>query len=179
MDKQFYQLTQITVNDTTQADIYALQIYDPVSGEYVSRKITAGDLGACLCSQIGYPLVLETTADTVLGAINEVNRKIAFRKDDTVSLVGALYPIYDDGTDYHFFIPLPKVVDSGLEASISGNFTIDGVLSSAALSTIETVVETITGVGIEITITPSTHSALTNAFVVAGTGAQILFSEVV
>ena len=179
MDKQFYQLTRITVNATSQGDIYALQILDPVSGEYVSRGITAGDLGGCLCSQIGYPLVLETTADTVLGAINEVNRKIAFRKDDTVSLEGALFPIYDDGADYHFFIPLPKVVDSGLVASISGEFTIDGVLSSDALSTIGTVVETITGVGIEVTITPSTYSALTNAFVVAETDAQILFSEVV
>ena len=53
--------------------------------------------------------------------------------------VGGFPPLPNDSrkTDYHFFIPLPKVVDSGLEASISGNFTIDGVLSSAALSTMK------------------------------------------
>ena len=178
-DKQIHELIQITVNATSISDVYMLQILDPVSGEWVSRCITAGDLGACIVSQISYPLVLETTAKTVLGAINELNGKVAYKDDDIVGIVGSVFPIYDDGTNYHFLIPLPKVVGGGLEASVLGDFTIDSILNSDALSTIGTVTTTITGVGIKVTITPQTHSALTNAFAVAETGAEIQFSEVV
>ena len=198
MDKQIKDLIQVLVNGTSANDIYMLQLYDPVAGDFVSRKITAADLGACLVSQIGYTLVLETTAKTVLAAINEVNSKagdnagdiadlsedlgllaleLAYQDTDTVSLADCVLPVYDDGADYRFTIPLNKPVVNGLIASISGEFTIPGVLTSDTLASLGTVTVAVCDLGLNVTITPNTYTALTSPFILGESDAQITFTE--
>lgn len=198
MDKQIKDLIQVLVNGTSDSDIYMLQIYDSVAGDFVSRKITAADLGACIVSQIGYTLVLETTAKTVLAAINEVNTKagtnagdiadletdlgllaleLAYQDTDTVSLADCVLPVYDDGTAYRFTIPLNKPAVNGLTASISGDFTIPGVLTSDTLASLGTVTVAISDIGLNVTITPNTHVALTSPFILGESDAQITFTE--
>lgn len=202
-DVQFKDLVQVLVNGTSASDIYALQIYDATIGDFVSRKITAGDLGACLVSQIGYTLVLETTAKTVLGAINEVNakngtniklasegnttiaEKIAtvesaqtYNDGDTVDLENCVLPIYTDTNDViHFTVPLAKPVNAGLEATLSGGFTIDGVLTNDDLETYFTVEVSITDVGLNVSLTPINAVTPTKDFIVGATSAQITFAE--
>jgi hypothetical protein len=175
-----------------------LQIYDSTIGDYVSRKITAADLGACICSLIGYTLVLDTEAKTVLAAINEVNSKsngnasdisslsgdltlLAFitkyQNAETASLSGVVLPVYDDGAEYHFTIPLSKPVLGGLEAALSGDFTIPGVLTSDTLASLGTVTVDITPIGLNVTITPDTYAALTTPFIVGESDASITFTE--
>lgn len=202
-DVQFKDLVQVLVNGTSASDIYALQIYDETIGDFVSRKITAGDLGACLVSQIGYTLVLETTAKTVLGAINEVNakngtniklasegnttiaEKIAsvesaqtYNDGDTVDLENCVLPIYTDTNDViHFTVPLAKPVSTGLEATLSGGFTIDGVLTNDDLETYFTVDVSITDVGLNVALTPINAVTPTKDFIVGATSAQITFAE--
>lgn len=198
MDKQIKDLTQVLVNGTSASDIYMLQIYDPTIGDYVSRKITAADLGACICSLVGYTLVLDTEAKTVLAAINEVNSKantnasdisgldgdltlLAFitkyQNAETASLSGVVLPVYDDGTDYRFTIPLSKPVLGGLEAALSGDFTIPGVLTSDTLASLGTVTVDITPIGLNVTVTPDTYAALTTPFIVGESDALITFTE--
>ena len=189
-DVQIKDLTQVLVNGTSSSDIYILQIYDPDLGDFVTRKITAADLGACLCSQIGYPLILvDTTAKTVLGAINEINGKAddnaedisdlalnqAYQDDDTVSLENVVLPIYDDGSDYHFTIPLSKPIITGLTAALSGDFLMDG--STVDLSTDFTTVVTISDVGLNVTLTPTSPMTLTEKLIVGSTDALITFTE--
>lgn len=202
-DVQFKDLVQVLVNGTSASDIYALQIYDETIGDFVSRKITAGDLGACLVSQIGYTLVLETTAKTVLGAINEVNakngtniklasegnttiaEKIAsvesaqtYNDGDTVNLENCVLPIYTDTNGViHFTVPLAKPVHTGLEATLSGGFTIDGVLTDDDLETYFTVDVSITDVGLNVALTPINAVTPTKDFIVGATSAQITFAE--
>mgnify|MGYP006923205029 CR=1 FL=1 len=209
-DVQFKDLVQVLVNGTSASDIYALQIYDETIGDFVSRKITAGDLGACLVSQIGYTLVLETTAKTVLGAINEVNakngtniklasegnttiaEKIASIESaivlvasaqtcndgDTVDLENCVLPIYTDTNDViHFTVPLSKPIHTGLEATLSGGFTIDGVLTDDDLETYFTVDVSITDVGLNVSLTPINAVTPTKDFIVGATSAQITFAE--
>ena len=209
-DVQFKDLVQVLVNGTSASDIYALQIYDETIGDFVSRKITAGDLGACLVSQIGYTLVLETTAKTVLGAINEVNakngtniklasegnttiaEKIAsiesaivlvasaqtYNDGDTVDLENCVLPIYTDTNGViHFTVPLAKPVSTGLEATLSGGFTIDGVLTNDDLETYFTVAVSITDVGLNVSLTPINAVTPTKDFIVGATSAQITFAE--
>ena len=202
-DVQFKDLVQVLVNGTSASDIYALQIYDETIGDFVSRKITAGDLGACLVSQIGYTLVLETTAKTVLGAINEVNakngtniklasegnttiaEKIAsvesaqtYNDGNTVDLENCILPIYTDTNGViHFTVPLAKPVHTGLEATLSGGFTIDGVLTDDDLETYFTVDVSITDVGLNVALTPINAVTPTKDFIVGATSAQITFAE--
>lgn len=209
-DLQFKDLVQVLVNGTSANDIYALQIYDETVGDYVTRKIIAGDLGACLVSQIGYTLVLETTAKTVLGAINEVNAKngtnIKFNSEDsttiaekiasvesaivlvasaqtynagsTVNLEDCVLPIYTDANDViHFTVPLSKPVHTGLVATLSGGFTIDGVLTDDDLETYFTVDVSITDVGLNVSLTPINAVTPTKDFIVGDTSAQITFAE--
>ena len=202
-DVQFKDLVQVLVNGTSASDIYALQIYDETIGDFVSRKITAGDLGACLVSQIGYTLVLETTAKTVLGAINEVNakngtniklasegnttiaEKIAsvesaqtYNDGNTVDLENCILPIYTDTNGViHFTVPLAKPVHTGLEATLSGGFTIDGVLTNDDLETYFTVDVSITDVGLNVSLTPINAVTPTKDFIVGATSAQITFAE--
>lgn len=198
MDKQIKDLTQVLVNGTSASDIYMLQIYDPTIGDYVSRKITAADLGACICSLVGYTLVLDTEAKTVLAAINEVNSKaednasdirgldgdftlLAFttkyQNAETASLSGVVLPVYDDGAAYHFTIPLSKPVLGGLEAALSGNFTIPGVLTSDTLASLGTVTVDVTPIGLNVTVTPNTYTALTAPYIVGESTASITFTE--
>lgn len=198
MDKQIKDLIQVLVNGTSANDIYMLQLYDEAAGDFVSRKITAADLGACLVSQIGYTLVLETTAKTVLAAINEVNAKagdnagdiadlaedlgllaleLAYQDADTVSLADCVLPVYDDGTAYRFTIPLNKPAVNGLIASISGDFTIPGVLTSDTLASLGTVTVAVCDLGLNVTITPNTYTALTSPFILGESDAQITFTE--
>jgi len=198
MDKQIKDLIQVLVNGTSANDIYMLQLYDEAAGDFVSRKITAADLGACLVSQIGYTLVLQTTAKTVLAAINEVNTKAnnnasdisgldgdltlldfttKYQNGETASLSGVVLPVYDDGTAYRFTIPLSKPVLGGLEAALSGNFTIPGTLTSDTLASLGTVTVDVTPVGLNVTITPNTYAALTAPYIVGESDAQITFTE--
>lgn len=209
-DVQFKDLVQVLVNGTSASDIYALQIYDETIGDFVSRKITAGDLGACIVSQIGYTLVLETTAKTVLGAINEVNAKngtnIKFNSEDnttiaekiasvesvialvasaqtynagnTINLNDCVLPIYTDTNGVlHFTVPLAKPVQTGLVATLSGGFTIDGVLTDDDLETYFTVDVSITDVGLNVSLTPINAVTPTKDFIVGATSAQITFAE--
>ena len=207
-DVQIKDLTQVLVNGTSSSDIYILQIYDSVVGDFVTRKITAADLGACLVSQIGYTLVLETSAKTVLAAINEVNAKtandityenntsiksaldtlvqttgsildfIAYKTDDIVNLESVVLPIYEDSNNViHFTIPLSKPVGETDIATISGNFTIDGALTNDDLDTVFTVATEITDIGVNVSLTPINTVTITKPYIVANSGAQILFEE--
>lgn len=188
-DVQIKDLVQVLVNGTSSSDIYILQIYDSTVGDFVSRKITAVDLGACLCSQIGYPLVLETTAKTVLAAINEVNSNTGnnatnisalttnskYQDGNTVDIENCVFTIYDDGTNFHFTIPLSKPISSGLEATLTGSFLIDG--NTVDLSTDFTTVVSITDVGLNVTLTPINQMTLTEKIIVGSTNALITFAE--
>lgn len=188
-DVQIKDLIQVLVNGTSSSDIYILQIYDSTVGDFVTRKITAADLGACLCSQVGYPLVLETTAKTVLAAINEVNANTGtnttnisalttnskYQDGNTVNIENVVLPIYDDGTNFHFTIPLSKPIASGLGATLSGDFLIDG--NTVDLSTDFTTVVEITDVGLNITLTPTSQITLTEKLIVGSTNALITFAE--
>ena len=198
-DKQIKDLTQVLVNGTSPGDIYMLQIYDSNIGDYVSRKITAADLGACVCSLIGYTLVLDTTNKTIVGAINEVNTAAGdnalaisglssavtsltsaskYQDTETASLDGVVLPVYDDGSDYYFTIPLSKPILAGLEATLSGDFTIPGILTSDTLASLGTVTVDITPVGLNVAIAPNTYTALTTSFIIGESDALITFSEV-
>lgn len=195
-DVQIKDLTQVLVNNTSPSDIYVLQIYDSTVGDFVTRKITAGDLGACLVSQIGYTLVLETTAKTVLAAINEVNDKAgtnaddiddlndnvtllalnqAYQDTDEVSLLNCVFPLYDDGTDLHFTIPLSKPILTGLEATLTGSFLIDG--NSVSLSTDFTTTIDISDVGLNVTLTPTSQMTIVDKYIVCSTNSKITFAE--
>lgn len=195
-DVQIKDLTQVLVNGTSPSDIYVLQIYDSTVGDFVTRKITAGDLGACIVSQIGYTLVLETTAKTVLAAINEVNDKAGTNADDIddlndnvtllalnqvyqdtdeVSLLNCVFPLYDDGTDLHFTIPLSKPILTGLEATLTGSFLIDG--NSVSLSTDFTTTIDISDVGLNVTLTPTSQMTIVDKYIVCSTNSKISFAE--
>ncbi len=188
-DVQIKDLIQVLINGTSSSDIYMLQIYDSTIGDFVSRKITAADLGACVCSQIGYPLVLETTAKTVLAAINEVNSNTGtnannittlatnskYQDGNTVNIENVVLPIYDDGTNFHFTIPLSKPISSGLEATLTGSFLIDG--NTVDITTDFTTIVTITDVGLNVTLTPTTQMTLTEKLIVGSTNALITFVE--
>lgn len=195
-DVQIKDLVQVLVNGTSASDIYMLQIYDPNIGDFVTRKITAADLGACLVSQIGYTLVLETNAKTVLAAINEVNSaagsnasdisdltedlntlalSTAYQNSDTVNLENCVFPIYDDGTDFHITIPLSKPIVTGLEATLTGSFLIDG--NTVDITTDFTTVVEITDIGLNITLTPTSQMTLTEKLIIGSTNALVTFAE--
>lgn len=195
-DVQIKDLIQVLVNDTSSSDIYILQIYDSTIGDFVSRKITAADLGACLVSQIGYSLVLETNAKTVLAAINEVNSaagsnaedisdltddlntlalSMAYQDGDTVNLENSVFPIYDDGTDFHITIPLSKPTVTGLKATLTGSFFIDG--NTVDITTDFTTVVEITDIGLNITLTPTSQTTLTDKLIIGSTNALVTFAK--
>lgn len=201
-DVQIKDLEALTVNETSASDIYVVQFFSSTAGGFVTRKITSADLGACLNSQVGYTLVLETTAKTVLGAINEVNAKTGavlkyastgnttiqekvdaveeaqeYQDGATIDLEDCILPLFDDGVNYKFTIPLSKPIASSLTASFDGNFTIENILNNDELSTIGTTTITITDIGLNVTITPNTYTALTSNYIIGATGAEINLTE--
>lgn len=196
-NKEIHEL--ITAEELSASDVIAEQRED--NGTWLTRKLTFNALGLFLNKVLNYASDLHTTAKTIIGAINEVNRKtgediklssdsgnttiyskitsientLRYQDTNEVSLENAVFPIYDDETAFHFTIPLSKSVASGLEAALSGDFVLDG--TAIDLSTEFTITTEIVNVGLNVTLTPLTTFSLTEKLIVGDSNSKITFAE--
>ena len=157
-----------------------------------SKTVTGAinEVNAKNASDIAYKTTtIEDAIEDAEGAISGANDDIAnltqaitdltnaqfYNTTDLVSLEEVVLPIYSDGTDLMFTIPLTKQVASGLAAEVTGEFIIDGVTDDIA--NFGTVTTTINDIGVMVKITPSATPSLTDNFVVGATNALITFTE--
>ena len=196
-NKEIHEL--ITAEELSASDVIAEQRED--SGTWLTRKLTFNALGLFLNKVLNYASDLLTSNKTIIGAINEVNRKtgediklssnsgnttiyskitsientLRYQDTNEVSLENAVFPIYDDETAFHFTIPLSKPVASGHEATLSGDFALDG--TAIDLSTEFTITTEIVDVGLNVTLTPLTTFSLTEKLIVGDSNSKITFAE--
>lgn len=157
-----------------------------------SKTVTGAinEVNAKNASDIAYKTTtIEDAIEDAEGAISGANDDIAnltqaitdltnaqfYYTTDLVSLEEVVLPIYSDGTDLMFTIPLTKQVASGLAAEVTGEFIIDGVTDDIA--DFGTVTTTVNDIGVMVKITPSATPSLTDNFVVGATNALITFTE--
>ena len=154
-----------------------------------SKTVTGAinEVNAKNASDIAYKTTtIEDAIEDAEGAISDANDAIAnlttdltnaqfYNTTDLVSLEEVVLPIYSDGTDLMFTIPLTKQVASGLAAEVTGEFIIDDVTDDIA--NFGTVTTTINDIGVMVKITPSVTPSLTDNFVVGATNALITFTE--
>ena len=157
-----------------------------------SKTVTGAinEVNAKNASDIAYKTTtIEDAIEEAEGAISDANDAIAnltqaitdltnaqfYNPTDLVSLEEVVLPIYSNGTDLMFTIPLTKQVASGLAAEVNGSFIIDGVTNDIA--NFGTVTTTINDIGVMVKITPSATPSLTDNFVVGATNALITFTE--
>ena len=157
-----------------------------------SKTVTGAinEVNAKNASDIAYKTTtIEDAIEDAEGAISDANDAIAnltqaitdltnakfYNPTDLVSLEDVVLPIYSNGTDLMFTIPLTKQVASGLAAEVTGEFIIDGVTDDIA--NFGTVTTTVNDIGVMVKITPSATPSLTNNFVVGATNALITFTE--
>jgi len=71
-DKKISELT--SVSSISASDLALATISDPDNvGEYLSRKITEGNKATSYLNTFEFPLLLNTTDKSIIGAINELN----------------------------------------------------------------------------------------------------------
>lgn len=196
-NKEIHEL--ITAEELSASDVIAEQREN--NGTWLTRKLTFNMLGLFLNKVLNYASDLLTSNKTIIGAINEVNRKtgediklssnsgnttiyskitsientLRYQDTNEVSLENAVFPIYDDETAFHFTIPLSKPVASGLEAALSGDFALDG--TAIDLSTEFTITTEIVDVGLNVTLTPLTTFSLTEKLIIGDSNSKITFAE--
>ena len=86
----------------TQGDLFYLAAENQTSASgYESFKITAGDIAQQILGAFSFPLVLNTTAKNVFGAINELK---ATADDGAVVLLGTAAPAANAGVDGNIYI---------------------------------------------------------------------------
>lgn len=157
-----------------------------------SKTVTGAinEVNAKNASDIAYKTTtIEDAIEDAEGAISGANDAIAnltqaitnltnaqfYNPTDLVSLEEVVLPIYSNGTDLMFTIPLTKQVAFGLAAEVTGKFIIDGVTNDIA--NFGTVTTTVNDIGVMVKITPSATPSLTDNFVVGATNALITFTE--
>ena len=157
-----------------------------------SKTVTGAinEVNAKNASDIAYKTTtIEDAIEDAEGAISDANDAIAnltqaitdltnaqfYNTTDLVSLEEVVLPIYSNGTDLMFTIPLTKQVASDLAAEVTGEFIIDGVTDDIA--NFGTVTTTVNDIGVMVKITPSATPSLTDNFVVGATNALITFTE--
>ena len=157
-----------------------------------SKTVTGAinEVNAKDASNIAYKTTtIEDAIEDAEGAISDANNAITdltqdieditlaqtYIDTDVISLENVVLPLFSNGTDLMFTIPLNKPVANGLIATITGDFIIDGVTDDIA--NFGTVVTTINDIGVLVKITPSAAPSLTNNFIVGATTALISFTE--
>ena len=157
-----------------------------------SKTVTGAinEVNAKNASDIAYKTTtIEDAIEDAEGAISDANDAIAnltqaitdltnaqfYNTTDLVSLEEVVLPIYSNGTDLMFTIPLTKQVAFGLAAEVTGEFIIDGVTDDIA--NFGTVTTTVNDIGVIVKITPSATPSLTDNLVVGVNNALITFTE--
>ncbi len=92
----------VAAQTLTQGDLFYLAAENQTSASgYESFKITAGDIAQQILGAFSFPLVLNTTAKNVFGAINELK---ATADDGAVVLLGTAAPAANAGVDGNIYI---------------------------------------------------------------------------